>query len=83
MLHVECKVLCAEARAAHRQEILEIEQLADDNQGMELTEDNIETVLDEIRPYLVGESPYALAVSGPHAGCFWPLRFPSAMRMRD
>lgn len=26
----------------------------DENQGMELTEDNIETVLDEIRPYLVG-----------------------------
>jgi hypothetical protein len=24
---------------------------------MELTEDNIETVLDEIRPYLVGVSP--------------------------
>lgn len=37
------------------QEILEIEQLMDENQGLELTEGNIETVLDEIRPYLVGE----------------------------
>ena len=36
------------------QEILEIEQIMDENQGMELNEDNIETVLDEIRPYLVG-----------------------------
>ena len=38
------------------QEILEIEQIMEDNMGMELTEDNIEKVLDEIRPYLVGES---------------------------
>lgn len=37
------------------QEILEIEQLMDEDTGLELTEDNIETVLDEIRPYLVGE----------------------------
>ena len=37
------------------QEILEIEQLEEENQGMELTDDNVETVLDEIRPYLVGE----------------------------
>ena len=27
----------------------------DEDQGLELTEGNIETVLDEIRPYLVGE----------------------------
>lgn len=38
------------------QEILEIEQIMDENQGLELTEGNIETVLDEIRPYLVGQS---------------------------
>ena len=42
----------------HAQEILEIEQLEEENQGMELTEDNVETVLDEIRPYLVGEQPH-------------------------
>ena len=34
---------------------MEIEQLMDEDQGLELTEGNIETVLDEIRPYLVGE----------------------------
>ena len=27
----------------------------DENHGLELTEGNIETVLDEIRPYLVGK----------------------------
>jgi hypothetical protein len=32
----------------------------DEEQGLELTEGNIETVLDEIRPYLVGELPWAL-----------------------
>lgn len=40
------------------QEILEIEQLMDEDTGLELTEDNIEDVLDEIRPYLVGEDRY-------------------------
>ena len=40
------------------QEILEIEQIMDEEQGLELSEDNIETVLDEIRPYLVGEHPH-------------------------
>ncbi len=39
----------------HLQEILEIEQIMDENQGLELTAGNIETVLDEIRPYLVGQ----------------------------
>lgn len=34
---------------------MEIEQLMDEDQGLELTEGNIETVLDEIRPYLVGK----------------------------
>lgn len=31
----------------------------DEQKGLELTEDNLESVLDEIRPYLVGGSyPY-------------------------
>lgn len=37
------------------QEILEVEQIMDEAQGLQLTEENIELVLDEIRPYLVGE----------------------------
>ena len=41
------------------QEILEIEQIMDEDTGLELTEDNIETVLDEIRPYLVGEPMFS------------------------
>ena len=36
------------------QEIMNVEQIMDDNVGLELTEENVETVLDEIRPYLVG-----------------------------
>lgn len=36
------------------QEIMNVEQIMDDNVGLELTDDNVETVLDEIRPYLVG-----------------------------
>jgi hypothetical protein len=44
-------------RCARAQEILEIEQLMDEQMGLELTEDNLETVLDEIRPYLVGAAP--------------------------
>lgn len=36
-------------------EILEVEQLLDEESvGLDLTEDNVEMVLDEIRPYLVG-----------------------------
>ncbi|KAI7840619.1 hypothetical protein COHA_005641 [Chlorella ohadii] len=35
-------------------DILEVEQVMDENQGLELTSENIDTVLDEIRPYLVG-----------------------------
>ena len=31
----------------------------DESQGLELTDGNIETVLDEIRPYLVGKRPSA------------------------
>jgi len=36
------------------QEILEVEQLMDEITGLELNEENVESVLDEIRPYLVG-----------------------------
>ena len=36
------------------QEIMNVEQIMDENVGMDLTEENVETVLDEIRPYLVG-----------------------------
>lgn len=28
----------------------------DEQTGLELTDENVETVLDEIRPYLIGES---------------------------
>ena len=36
------------------QEILEIEQIMDEQMGLELNEANLDSVLDEIRPYLVG-----------------------------
>lgn len=36
------------------QEILEVEQVEDEAQGLELTAENVESVLDEIRPYLTG-----------------------------
>ena len=35
-------------------DITDVIQVEDENQGMELTKENIDTVLDEIRPYLVG-----------------------------
>ncbi len=35
-------------------DITDVIQIEDENQGMELTSENIDTVLDEIRPYLVG-----------------------------
>ncbi|GMH40415.1 hypothetical protein BSKO_08319 [Bryopsis sp. KO-2023] len=35
-------------------EIMEVDQVIDEEQGMDLTAENIDTVLDEIRPYLVG-----------------------------
>lgn len=35
-------------------EILDVEQIMDEIEGLELTEDNVEDVLDELRPYLVG-----------------------------
>jgi Fe-S cluster biogenesis protein NfuA len=36
------------------QEILEVEQLMDEQTGLELSHNNVETVLNEIRPYLIG-----------------------------
>ena len=37
------------------QEILDVEQVEDEeNQGLDLTEENVNAVLDEIRPYLIG-----------------------------
>ena len=35
-------------------EILDVEQIIDAFEGMELTAENVESVLDEIRPYLTG-----------------------------
>jgi Fe-S cluster biogenesis protein NfuA len=35
-------------------DITDVIQIEDENQGMELTSENVDTVLDEIRPYLVG-----------------------------
>ncbi|OMP08911.1 hypothetical protein COLO4_06000 [Corchorus olitorius] len=61
-------------------EILEVEQIMDTETGLELNEENIEKVLDEIRPYLVGTgggelelvqiNDYVVQVrlSGPAAG---------------
>ena len=40
--------------AALLQEIMNVEQIMEENKGMDLTEENVESVLDEIRPYLVG-----------------------------
>ena len=34
---------------------MEVEQIMEEDQSLPLTEENIEKVLDEIRPYLVGE----------------------------
>lgn len=36
------------------QEILEVEQIMDEQTGLELTAENVDTVLGEIRPYLIG-----------------------------
>lgn len=41
----------------------------DEAQGLELTEGNIETVLDEIRPYLVGKTICAADVVLPNKAC--------------
>ncbi len=51
---------------------MDIEQITDEAMGLELTEDNIEDVLDEIRPYLVGEllQPVVTSICSLH---FLPL----------
>ena len=61
-------------------EILDVEQVMEESKGLELNAANIETVLDEIRPYLVGTGGGTLAlqeidgtiikikITGPAAG---------------
>ncbi|KAK6945462.1 NIF system FeS cluster assembly, NifU, C-terminal [Dillenia turbinata] len=61
-------------------EIVAVEPIADEETGLELNEENIESVLEEIRPYLVGtgggtlelvsiEEPIAkVQITGPAAG---------------
>lgn len=39
---------------ASLQEILEVEQIMDEQTGLEPTAENVDTVLGEIRPYLIG-----------------------------
>lgn len=49
-------------------EILDVEQVTEEVQGLELTSDNVDTVLGEIRPYLVGTGGGGLeldAIEGP------------------
>lgn len=66
--------------ASESQEILDVEQVLEEQQGLELNAENVETVLDEIRPYLVGTGGGALSmedidgtivkikITGPAAG---------------
>ncbi|KAL6007730.1 NifU-like protein 2, chloroplastic [Asimina triloba] len=61
-------------------EIVAVEPIADEETGLELNEENVETVLEEIRPYLVGaaggnlefvriEDPIVkIRITGPAAG---------------
>ncbi|KAK9806080.1 hypothetical protein WJX72_000355 [[Myrmecia] bisecta] len=49
-------------------EILEVEQVMDEQTGLDLTNDNVDQVLDEIRPYLVGTGGGGLdlvSIDGP------------------
>ena len=49
-------------------EILEVEQVMEEMEGLDLTEENVENVLDEIRPYLVGAGGGAIEleeIDGP------------------
>lgn len=49
-------------------EIIEVEQITDGETGLQLTQENVEKVLDEIRPYLVGTGGGELnleAIEGP------------------
>ena len=43
-------------------EIVDIEQVIDDEEGLSLSAENVETVLDEIRPYLIGTGGGGLEV---------------------
>ena len=45
---------------------MEVEQIMEEDQSLPLTDENVEKVLDEIRPYLVGRlfRRIALAISG-------------------
>ncbi|KAJ4833072.1 NifU-like protein 2, chloroplastic [Turnera subulata] len=45
-------------------EIVAVEPIADEETGLELTEENIEQVLEEIRPYLVGAAGGSLELVG-------------------
>ncbi|XP_022151795.1 nifU-like protein 2, chloroplastic [Momordica charantia] len=45
-------------------EIVAVEPIADEETGLELNEDNIEKVLEEIRPYLVGAAGGSLELVG-------------------
>ncbi|GHP06738.1 NifU-like protein 3, chloroplastic [Pycnococcus provasolii] len=45
-------------------EVMEVEQVLEEDFGMELTEENIESVLDEIRPYLQGTGGGELTMEG-------------------
>lgn len=61
-------------------EILDVEEITDEDSGLDLTEENVEAVLEEIRPYLVGtgggelllekiDGPIVkIAIKGPAAG---------------
>lgn len=43
-------------------EIVDIEQVIDDEEGLSLSVENVESVLDEIRPYLIGTGGGGLEV---------------------
>ncbi|GFR51167.1 hypothetical protein Agub_g13525, partial [Astrephomene gubernaculifera] len=45
-------------------EILDVEQVTEESQGLELTPDNVDSVLNEIRPYLVGTGGGGLELVG-------------------
>ncbi|XP_061353056.1 nifU-like protein 3, chloroplastic [Gastrolobium bilobum] len=75
-------------------EIMEVEQILDTETGLELTEENVESVLSEIRPYLVGTgggilelvqiNDYVVKVrlSGPAAGVM-TVRVALTQKLRD
>jgi Fe-S cluster biogenesis protein NfuA len=43
-------------------EVMDVEQVMDTETGLALTDENVEKVLDEIRPYLTGALPFAFAL---------------------